>query len=269
MRKSFKNNDSSSEEENSPEINSRNRYTRNAKQNSSYKRNSRDSKCNENYSKGKQNYLKCEENIYENEATVLLNRRSSFKRNRNRQERDDDDHNSLDRSNAKRRGNIHRDTFSQDNNSKFSGSSTSAEWMEAFDSNLFANQFCCIYCKMTFSRQIHLSKHLKNNCLKNPAAKCNSDLINNPYVCRTCGLRFKMQKFLNYHLRHVCGRTVVCDICHMELKGSTVSGKHKKICMQKHRKKSPRNKTENENQQSTFSNLSSNLSNEIECCDSD
>ncbi|XP_043527205.1 zinc finger and BTB domain-containing protein 5-like isoform X2 [Frieseomelitta varia] len=273
VRNNRKGNDSSSEEENSPEISSRNRQTRNAKQSSSYERNNY-SKCNENYSKGKKNYLKCEENIYEkDETTVSLNRRSSFKRNRNQQERGDNDHNSLDRNNAKRRGNTHREAFSQDNNSqdnnsKFSETSTSAEWMEAFDSNLFANQICCPYCKMTFSRRIHLSKHLKNNCLKNPVAKCNSDLINNPYVCKTCGLRFKMQKFLNYHARHVCGRTVVCDICHTELKGSTVSGKHKKICMQKQKKRSLRNKTENENQ-STFSNLSSNLSDKIECCDSD
>ncbi|KAK1123209.1 hypothetical protein K0M31_008842 [Melipona bicolor] len=270
MRNNRKSNDSSSEEENSSEISSRNRQTRNPKQNSNYERNNHDSKCNKNYSKGKKNYLKCEEkNIYQKDETIVsLNKRSSSKRNRNQQERDVDDHNSLHRNNAERKENTHRETFSQDN-SKLSESSISAEWVEAFDSNLFANQFCCTYCKMTFSRQIHLSRHLKNNCLKNPDAKCNSDLINNPYVCRTCGLRFKMQKFLSYHLRHVCGRTVVCDICHTELKGSTVSGKHKKICMQKHKKQSLRNKTENENQQSTFSNLSSNLSNEIECCDSD
>lgn len=267
MRNNRKNNDSSSEEENSPKISSRNRQTRNAKQSSSYERNNY-SKWNENYSKGKKNYLKREENIHEKDETIIsLNRRSSLKRNRNQQERGDDDHNSLDRNNSNRRGSTHRDTLSQDNNSKFSETSTSAEWVETFDSNLLANQFCCTYCKMTFSRQIHLSKHLKNNCLKNPVAKCNSDLISNPYVCRTCGLRFKMQKFLNYHVRHVCGRTVVCDICHAELKGSTVSGKHKRICMQKQRKKSLQSKTENENQ-STFSNLSSNLSNEIEC-DSD
>ncbi|KAK9300458.1 hypothetical protein QLX08_006815 [Tetragonisca angustula] len=269
MRNNRKGNDSSSEEENSPEISSRNRQTRNAKQSSSYERNNY-SKCKENYSKGKKSYLKCEENICEKDETTIvsLSRGSSSKRNRDQQERGDDDHNSTDRNNAKRKGNTHRET-SQDNiNSKLSETSTSAEWVETFDSNLFASQFSCTYCKMTFSRRIHLSKHLKNNCLKNPVAKCNSDLLSNPYVCKTCGVRFKMQKSLNYHVRHVCGRTVVCDICHTELKGSTVSGKHKKICMQKQRKKSLSNKTENENQ-SIFSNLSSNLSNEIECCDSD
>ena len=270
MRNNRKSDDSSSEEENNREISSKNRQMRNVKQNNSYEKNNYDSKCNENYLKGKKNYLKCKKNICEKDETIVsLNKRGSSKGNKNQQERNDCDYSSFDTNNTRRRRNTtHRETFSQDNSN--SESSTSSEWVDALNSNLSANQLCCIYCKMTFSRQVHLSRHLKNNCLKNPDAKCNSDLINTPYVCRTCGLRFKMQKLLNYHLRHACGRTVMCDICHTELKGLTVSRRHKIACIQKHREQNFQNKTENKNQQLTFSDLSPyNLSNEIECCDSD
>lgn len=114
-----------------------------------------------------------------------------------------------------------------------SGSSTCSEWMDIKNMEQYKQSHTCLFCDKEFRKRNLLAIHVKNNCLKNPAATCNIQDMNRPYLCTTCGCRFGKRKALNYHERHVCQKTVTCQICNTEMSGSTVIARHTIRCKQK------------------------------------
>lgn len=114
-----------------------------------------------------------------------------------------------------------------------SGSSTCSEWMDIKNTEQYKQSHTCLYCDKEFRKANLLGIHMKNNCLKNPAATCNVQDMSRPYLCTICGCRFGKRKALNYHERHICQKSVTCHICNTELSGSTVIARHTVRCKQK------------------------------------
>lgn len=107
------------------------------------------------------------------------------------------------------------------------------EWIDTKESSRYKPVFSCNYCGAVYGGKNHLSRHVTNNCLKNPYAQCNTDKKNRPYVCLDCGCRYKMQKALRFHQKHECSSYATCPMCHKTMIGPFVSPKHLKLCKRK------------------------------------
>lgn len=120
------------------------------------------------------------------------------------------------------------DCLDSDNNS-----SSNSDWMDAGCATKHRPRYACDFCSKEFMRINDRAKHIRNNCMKNPEAKVNTELTH-PYICEVCGCRFKVRKMLSYHIRHDCMRTVTCGICNLKMIGGLLSAKHVQRCARKH-----------------------------------
>lgn len=114
-----------------------------------------------------------------------------------------------------------------------SGSSTCSDWLDIKHTKQYKQYYTCKYCDKEFKLGRNLTVHMKNNCLKNPAAACNLPDMTRPYVCSVCGCCFGKRKALNYHEKHICQKSITCHICNMELSGSTTIARHIARCKEK------------------------------------
>ncbi|CAK9827979.1 hypothetical protein ANTRET_LOCUS5577 [Anthophora retusa] len=138
-----------------------------------------------------------------------------------------------------------------------SDASTTCEWVDVLNPVVQKPEFVCTFCQKKFYRYSHLTRHTRDNCLNNPASKCNIGERSKPHICQTCGRRYKERKGLNYHVKHECERTVTCDICKNTMVGAVVPERHLQMCRRRNaRSRNWKKEDENLKKEDIYGNIS-------------